>query len=149
MGTHLRRRPRRTPATPAGTIGRRPAASRAVLGWTDEVPRLLMTHHVVLSKAGGATTQEAIAARCPMLVNQIVPGQEEGNYELLRRHDVGALVETPDAVVAALRRAFADQGAVWSRWRAALASLARPDASRAIATHLLAQVAPHEDALHL
>ena len=31
-------------------------------------------------------TQEAIAARCPMIVNQIVPGQEEGNYELLRRH---------------------------------------------------------------
>ena len=25
-----------------------------------------------MSKAGGATTQEAIAARCPMIVNQIV-----------------------------------------------------------------------------
>jgi len=108
-----------------------------VLGWTDEVPRLLMTHHVVLSKAGGATTQEAIAARCPMLVNQVVPGQEEGNYELLRRHQVGALVETPDAVLAALERAFADRGAVWRQWRAALAPLARPDASRTIAACLL------------
>ncbi|MGA2446791.1 MAG: galactosyldiacylglycerol synthase [Opitutaceae bacterium] len=112
-----------------------------ILGWTNEVPRLLMTHHVVISKAGGATTQEAIAARCPMLVNQIVPGQEEGNYELLRRHHVGALVETPDAVVTALRRAFADRGVVWSQWRAALAPLARPDASRAIAAHLLARAA--------
>ncbi len=109
-----------------------------ILGWTNEVPRLLMTHHVVISKAGGATTQEAIAARCPMLVNQIVPGQEEGNYELLRRRNIGALVETPDAAIAALRRAFADRGAEWSRWRAALAPLARPDASRAIAAHLLA-----------
>jgi processive 1,2-diacylglycerol beta-glucosyltransferase len=54
-----------------------------------------MSHHVVISKAGGATTREAIAARCPMLVSQIVPGQEEGNYELLRRHGVGALAETP------------------------------------------------------
>jgi processive 1,2-diacylglycerol beta-glucosyltransferase len=112
-----------------------------VLGWTNEVPRLLMTHHIVISKAGGATTQEAIAARCPMLVNQIVPGQEEGNYELLRRHHAGALVETPDAVVTELRRAFADRGAVWSQWRAALAPLARPDASRAIAAHLLARAA--------
>ena len=108
-----------------------------VLGWTNEVPRLLMTHHVVISKAGGATTQEAIAARCPMLVNQIVPGQEEGNYELLRRRHIGALVETPEAVVTTLRRAFADRGAGWSRWRAALASLARPDASRTIAAQLL------------
>jgi len=112
-----------------------------VLGWTNEVPRLLMTHHIVISKAGGATTQEAIAARCPMLVNQIVPGQEEGNYELLLRHHAGALVETPDAVISVLRRAFADRGAVWSQWRAALAPLARPDASRAIAAHLLARAA--------
>jgi processive 1,2-diacylglycerol beta-glucosyltransferase len=96
-----------------------------------------MTHHVVLSKAGGATTQEAIAANCPMLVNQIVPGQEEGNYELLRRRHADTLVETPDAVVAALHRAFANHGAVWRQWRAALAPLARPDASRAIAAHLL------------
>jgi processive 1,2-diacylglycerol beta-glucosyltransferase len=108
-----------------------------ILGWTTEVPRLLMTHHVVLSKAGGATTQEAIAANCPMLVNQIVPGQEEGNYELLRRRHADTLVETPDAVVAALHRAFANHGAVWRQWRAALAPLARPDASRAIAAHLL------------
>ena len=112
-----------------------------ILGWTDEVPRLLMTHHVVISKAGGATTQEAIAARCPMLVNQVVPGQEEGNYELLRRRGAGALVETPEAVVQTLRQAFANQGKVWRAWRDALAPLARPDASRDIAAHLLAGVA--------
>lgn len=112
-----------------------------ILGWTDEVPRLLMTHHVVISKAGGATTQEAIAARCPMLVNQVVPGQEEGNYELLRRRGVGGLVETPEAVVQTLRQAFANQGTVWREWRDALAPLARPDASRDIAAHLLSRVA--------
>jgi processive 1,2-diacylglycerol beta-glucosyltransferase len=112
-----------------------------VLGWTDEVPRLLMTHHVVISKAGGATTQEAIAARCPMLVNQVVPGQEEGNYELLRRRQANVLVETPEAAITALRLAFANQGAVWSEWRKALAPLARPDASRLIAAHLLDRAA--------
>ncbi len=121
------------------------AASRAhpatILGWTNQIPRLLLTHHVVVSKAGGATTQEAIAARCPMIVNQVVPGQEEGNYELLRRHGVGALAETPDAIVQELRRAFADQARVWHGWRAALARLSRPDAAHAIAAHLLAHSA--------
>ncbi len=108
-----------------------------VLGWTQEIPRLLMTHHVVVSKAGGATTQEAIAARCPMIVNQVVPGQEEGNYELLRRHDVGALAETPSAVIDTLCRAFDARGAVWQTWRRALDQLARPTAARTIAEHLL------------
>jgi processive 1,2-diacylglycerol beta-glucosyltransferase len=124
--------------------GRRHPVS--ILGWTDEIPRLLMTHHVVISKAGGATTQEALAARCPMIVNQIVPGQEEGNCELLRRHGVGTLAETPDAVVRALQRAFADDGRVWSQWRAALMPISRPDAARDIATaidgHGAARTAP-------
>jgi processive 1,2-diacylglycerol beta-glucosyltransferase len=115
-----------------------------VLGWTDEVPRLLMTHHVVISKAGGATTQEAIAAHCPMLVSQIVPGQEEGNYELLRRRHASVLVGTPEAAIGALRLAFADRGAAWRLWRDALVPLARPDASQAIAAHLLDRVAAAE-----
>jgi len=112
-----------------------------ILGWTDQIPRLLMTHHVVVSKAGGATTQEAIAARCPMIVNQVVPGQEEGNYELLRRHGIGMRAETPEAVVGALRKAFAHQGRVWSEWSLALDPLARPDAADAIAAHVFAHAA--------
>lgn len=109
-----------------------------ILGWTDRIPHLLMTHHVVISKAGGATTQEAIAARCPMIVNQIVPGQEEGNYELLRRTGAGALAETPAAVMTKLRAAFADRGAQWRQWRTALEPIVRNSAAQVIAAHLLA-----------
>jgi processive 1,2-diacylglycerol beta-glucosyltransferase len=113
------------------------SAPARILGWTDEVPHLLMTHHLVISKAGGATTQEAIAARCPMIVSQVIPGQEEGNYELLRRHGVGELAETSEAVLGACYRAFADEGRVWRAWRAALAPLARPAAAQAIAAQVL------------
>jgi processive 1,2-diacylglycerol beta-glucosyltransferase len=73
-----------------------------------------------------------------MLVNQVVPGQEEGNYELLRRHGAGDLAGTPGKVIAALQRAFADHGAVWYQWREALTPLTRPDASRDIVARLLA-----------
>jgi processive 1,2-diacylglycerol beta-glucosyltransferase len=111
-----------------------------ILGWTDQIPNLLMTHHVVVSKAGGATTQEAIAARCPMVVNQVVPGQEEGNCELLLRHGAGALATTPGAVIATLRSAFSGNGLGWEAWRAALEPMARPDAARTIAAMVLAQV---------
>jgi processive 1,2-diacylglycerol beta-glucosyltransferase len=111
-----------------------------ILGWTDQIPHLLMTHHVLVSKAGGATTQEAVAARCPMVVNQVVPGQEEGNCELLLRHGAGALATTPDAVLETLRSAFSDHGRGWDSWRAALEPMARPDAARSIAAHVLARV---------
>lgn len=114
-------------------------AGTRILGWTDEIPRLLMTHHVVISKAGGATTQEALAARCPMIVNQIVPGQEEGNYELLRRHGVGALATTAQAVRWELQGAFAQGGRGWKRWRHAIGPLSRPRAAYEIATAVLAR----------
>ncbi|HEY8965393.1 MAG TPA: UDP-N-acetylglucosamine--LPS N-acetylglucosamine transferase, partial [Candidatus Methylacidiphilales bacterium] len=44
-----------------------------ILGWTNKMAELMLTHHVLVSKAGGATVQEAVAARIPMLVNQVVP----------------------------------------------------------------------------
>ncbi len=118
------------------------SAPAQVLGWTDQIPHLLLTHHLVVSKAGGATTQEAVAARCPMIVSQIVPGQEEGNYELLRRHGAGVLAETPAAILAACRHVFAGDGRVWSERRAALAKLSRPHAARDIAAYVLASVGP-------
>jgi processive 1,2-diacylglycerol beta-glucosyltransferase len=117
---------------------RRRRRQAEILGWTDQIPRLLMTHHVVISKAGGATTQEAIAARCPMIVNQVVPGQEEGNCELLLRHRAGALAATPESVVAVLRAAFSDRARAWEGWRSALEGLYRPDAARAIVARVLA-----------
>jgi processive 1,2-diacylglycerol beta-glucosyltransferase len=115
-------------------------AQAEVLGWTDRIPELLMTHHAVISKAGGATTQESINALCPLLISQIVPGQEEGNYELIRRSDAGALARTPDEIVAALQRMFAHDARLWQHWRANLSRIAHPAAARTIATEVLAQV---------
>jgi processive 1,2-diacylglycerol beta-glucosyltransferase len=112
-------------------------AKADILGWTNRIPELLMTHHVVISKAGGATTQESINALCPLLVSQVVPGQEEGNYELIRRNNAGALAETPAAIIATLERVFADDGRLWRQWRTNLRRLAQPDAARNIAAAVL------------
>jgi processive 1,2-diacylglycerol beta-glucosyltransferase len=112
-----------------------------VLSWTDRIPDLLMRHHLVISKAGGATTQESINALCPMIVSQVVRGQEEGNWELLKAHDAGILATTPEQVVAAITSAF-DHGAdQWRRWRSGLERLARPTAASDIARQILAETA--------
>lgn len=118
-------------------MARHGSAEAEILGWTDRIPELLMTHHVVISKAGGATTQESINALCPLLVSQIVPGQEEGNYELIRRNEAGALAETPEQIVATLQRAFAEDAKVWRQWRANLQRIAQPAAARQIASIVL------------
>src|SRR6185369_7269970 len=70
-----------------------------IVGWSDQLPRLMLESHLLISKAGGATVQEAIAAGLPMIISQIVPGQEEGNARLLIENDCGVLAETPEEIV--------------------------------------------------
>lgn len=113
-----------------------------VIGWTTKMPELLMTHHLVISKAGGATVQEAIAAECPMVVNQIVPGQEEGNYELLRRNHCGVLAEKPKDVAAWVKKAFEADAALWRVWKKGMREISVPDSSIRIARFLLDHSAP-------
>jgi processive 1,2-diacylglycerol beta-glucosyltransferase len=108
-----------------------------VLGWTNEMPKLLMEHHLLIGKAGGATVQEAIAARCPMIVNQVIPGQEEGNAELIQKFNLGTVVEKNKEVAEAVEMAFEKRATLWNEWRKNLKKISRPDAARKIAELIL------------
>jgi processive 1,2-diacylglycerol beta-glucosyltransferase len=109
-----------------------------IVGWTDQIPRLLSESHLLIGKAGGATVQEAIAAKCPMIVSQVVPGQEEGNARLIDETRSGAIAVTPTAIVAAVEQAFADDARLWREWSANISQLSRPRASLEIAELLMA-----------
>ncbi len=108
-----------------------------ILGWTNQMPRLMMSHHLVISKAGGATVQEAIAARCPMIINQVIPGQEEGNAQLIFNLKLGAVAarnrEVPELVEDALKHG----AELWQQWRKNLARISQPDASLRLAELIL------------
>jgi processive 1,2-diacylglycerol beta-glucosyltransferase len=108
-----------------------------ILGWTNQMPELMMSHHLVISKAGGATVQEAIAARCPMIVNQVIPGQEEGNAELIEKFNLGAVVEKNKEVAEAVEFAFEKKAELWNEWRKNLKRISKPDAARDIAELIL------------
>jgi processive 1,2-diacylglycerol beta-glucosyltransferase len=116
-----------------------------VIGWTKEVPALLASNHLLVSKAGGATTQETIAACTPMIISQVAPGQEEGNAQLLVDSDSGCLGLTPEGIANAVRRAFADDAAICRRWTTNISRMARPDAARENARFILEQIAARGD----
>jgi processive 1,2-diacylglycerol beta-glucosyltransferase len=105
--------------------------------WSDELPRLLRANHLVISKAGGATVQEAMCAGCPMIVNHVIPGQEEGNARYIMETKSGDVALTHDAVIAAVQKAFANNAAQWHEWSTNISRLGRPNASLDIARFLL------------
>src|SRR5436189_375791 len=130
------------------TIGRadklRPAIEAAadgrpakIIGWTDELPRMLHNSHLLIGKAGGATVQETIAAACPMIINHVVAGQEEGNARLIVETHSGAIAKSPREVIAQVQRAFADDGKQWREWSVNISRLSKPRAALDIAGFLL------------
>lgn len=132
------------------TVGRDEALRRAIAaaasdaphpvelhGWTDQIPELLLSHHLLISKAGGATVQESIASCTPMIITQVVPGQEEGNARLIVENECGALATTPDAIVESVGTALKNNGALYHRWQANITKLSRPQASLDIARFVL------------
>ncbi|MEI8042658.1 MAG: PHP domain-containing protein [Verrucomicrobiota bacterium] len=108
-----------------------------VYGWTNQMPRLLMSHHLVIAKAGGAMVQEAIAARCPIIINQVIPGQEEGNAQLVRKLGVGAVAEKGKEVRDLVEEAFTHRSRKWQDWRDNIEKVSQPDAAIRIAELVL------------
>jgi processive 1,2-diacylglycerol beta-glucosyltransferase len=130
------------------TIGRvgklRPAIEAAadgrlakIVGWTNELARMLHESHLLIGKAGGATVQEAIAAGCPMIINHVVAGQEEGNARLIVETNSGVIALSPAEVVTQVERAFADNAKQWREWVANISKLSRPRAALDIAEFLM------------
>jgi processive 1,2-diacylglycerol beta-glucosyltransferase len=116
-----------------------------LIGWTDKVPELLCSHHLYIGKAGGAIVQEAIAACCPILVSHVVPGQEEGNIEMIERHDIGRLAaHYPVALMTSVEEVFADHAGTWIRWKKNIRSISKPAASRDIATFIMKAIEPNQ-----
>jgi processive 1,2-diacylglycerol beta-glucosyltransferase len=108
-----------------------------IVGWTDQLPRMLHESHLLIGKAGGATVQETIAAACPMIINHVVAGQEEGNARLIVETNSGAIALSPREVVAQIEHAFANDAKQWREWASNISKLSRPRAALDIAEFLL------------
>ena len=110
-----------------------------VLGWTDQIPTLLLTHHCVIAKAGGATVQESLAAHCPLLINYVVPGQEEGNAEQAVAAGCAKIVPDPESIDGVISELLADDRRGLKAMRAAAEKAGKPAASAQIADFVLSK----------
>ena len=107
-----------------------------VYGFVDNVCDFMHASDVLLSKPGGMTSSEALAARIPMVLVKPLPGQEERNtrYLVSRQaaiHARGA-PQIAQAVATLLSSATARASLV-----ARIDELRHPDAARCIAERIL------------
>lgn len=114
-----------------------------LIGWTRRVPQLLNRHHLVIGKAGGATVHEAIAARCPMMIHHLVPGQEEGNLQLLESIGAGLLADSPGEMGRQLARLLEKDALAWRTMKTALAHHNRSTGATTSASFILDQISTY------
>lgn len=80
-----------------------------LISWTNEMPSLIMASDLVITKAGGSTVMECIAAKTPLIIHHIIPGQEEGNAEYVQRYKLGQVRLEADQIAPAASEILAHQ----------------------------------------
>ena len=69
-----------------------------VLGYVNNVHELMGISSILISKAGGLTTTEALCRGVPMLIYRPIPGQEDANANYVVRHGAGFLARDQNDV---------------------------------------------------
>jgi UDP-N-acetylglucosamine:LPS N-acetylglucosamine transferase len=112
-----------------------------VIGYSDEVEKLMSAANVMISKLGGLTTFEALACRVPIIADVITDPmpQEAGMAKLIAQRGAGVMLNRASDVVNVVRRMMEDE-VHYSRMRAATANLALPNSTRYIVEEIAALI---------
>jgi UDP-N-acetylglucosamine:LPS N-acetylglucosamine transferase len=103
-----------------------------VLGFSDQMERLMSAADVMVSKLGGLTTFEALACKLPIIGDAVTQmPQEERTASMLERAGAGLMVRRAEEVIPAVRR-LATDAASHGALREAAAALGVPDATQRI-----------------
>lgn len=83
-----------------------------VIGYSDEIEKLMQSANVMVSKLGGLTTFEALACRLPIIADATTPPmpQEAGTVSLLREKGAGIMLEKSSDIVPTIRGLVDDAG---------------------------------------
>ena len=106
------------------------------VGFTTEMDKYMAAADLLVGKAGGLTTSEALARALPMALIEPIPGQEGRNADHLL--EAGAAIRCNNLAAAAWKiAALLDDSARLKRMREAARSLGRPGAAAAIAEDVM------------
>src|SRR5262249_53645644 len=106
------------------------------VGFTKEMDQYMAAADLLVGKAGGLTTSEALARALPMALIEPIPGQEERNADHLLEE--GAAIRCNNLPAAAWKiAALMNDAPRLSRMKEAARKLGRPNAAAEIAADAL------------
>jgi 1,2-diacylglycerol 3-beta-galactosyltransferase len=104
-----------------------------VYNFVEEMPAFMHAADAIVTKAGGLIVSESLACGLPMLLVNALPGQEQGNADLVVEGGAGDLTQEPIALLETLFHWLEDDGALLRSRAARAQELGRPRAAFRIA----------------
>ena len=112
------------------------STSVTIVGFTDRVHEWMSAADLMVSKAGGLTSSEALACGLPIVIVNPIPGQETHNSDYLIQHGAAIRVDSPALVGDHVSRLLGDPARL-RKMRESARQIARPDAADHIAADVL------------
>lgn len=100
--------------------------------YSDQVPTLMKASDLMLCKAGGLIVTESLAAGLPMMLTEIIPGQETGNAEYVTAYGAADMAESPIAILECLSHLMKDDQALLKKRSANAKFLGQPESAYAV-----------------
>ena len=77
-----------------------------ILGYTNEIARLMEENQILITKPGGLTVSEAIVKNIPLIIPFFIPGHEEENKNFIVEEEIGVYANGIDAVVKEVKKFY-------------------------------------------
>lgn len=115
-----------------------------VIGYSDEVEKIMQSANVMVSKLGGLTTFEAVACNLPIIADATTPPmpQEAGTVNLIAKRGAGVLLERTIDIVPVVRD-LAEDKSRYHEMKEAVALLAIPNSTENIVNEITALLPAH------
>jgi len=119
-----------------------------VIGYSDEVEKVMHSANVMISKLGGLTTFEALACRLPIIADITTPPmpQEAGTVKLISNRGAGILLERSTDIVPTIRSLVLDTER-YQKMKLAAGDLSVPDSMEHIIREITDLLPPKETAV--
>ncbi len=101
--------------------------------FVDRMPTFMHAADAIICKAGGLITTESLACGLPMILVEVLPGQEEGNARYVVEGGAGVIAESPLDVLQHVCHWVQAEGAELARYAAQARRLGKPRAAYEVA----------------
>ncbi len=104
-----------------------------VYDFVGNMPDLMHAADCIVSKAGGLIVTESLACGLPLLITQVIPGQETGNAQYVVEEGAGNMTPEPAILLETIAHWLADGRRLFHERAANAQRLGRPEAAFAAA----------------